>query len=104
MRRSSRCRTKRTMSGFFCCRPGPHAEQNIAAICLGKPAETCRRGTQGRPWLLTIDTAGKSLAARHRHWLLGEEFSYPARPGNMPTMKEVSRPGRWNEKPPDLRR
>jgi hypothetical protein len=37
-------------------------------------------------------------------WLLGEEFSYPARPENMPTMKEVSRPTAWNEKPPDLRR
>jgi hypothetical protein len=37
-------------------------------------------------------------------WLLGEEFSFPERPENMPSMKEVSRPAAWNEKPPDLRR
>lgn len=37
-------------------------------------------------------------------WLIGEEFSYPERPENMPTMKEVSRPAAWNEKPPDLGR
>jgi hypothetical protein len=37
-------------------------------------------------------------------WLRGEEFSYPERPENMPTMKETERSRRWNEKPPDLRR
>jgi hypothetical protein len=37
-------------------------------------------------------------------WLRGEEFSYPERPENMPTMKEVERARAWNEKPPDLRR
>jgi hypothetical protein len=37
-------------------------------------------------------------------WLRGEEFSYPERPENMPTMKEVERARSWIEKPPDLRR
>ena len=31
-------------------------------------------------------------------WLLGEEFSFPERPENMPKMREVSRPPAWNEK------
>lgn len=33
-------------------------------------------------------------------WLRGEEFSYLERLENMPTLKEVSRPAAWNEKPP----
>lgn len=37
-------------------------------------------------------------------WMLGEEFSNPLRTENIPTMKEVSRPERWNEKPLNLRR
>lgn len=37
-------------------------------------------------------------------WLRGEEFSYPERPENIPTMKEVATVKSWNTKPPDLRR
>lgn len=37
-------------------------------------------------------------------WLLGDEFSFPEPPENMPKMKEVSRSSAWNERPPDLRR
>jgi hypothetical protein len=38
-------------------------------------------------------------------WLTGEEFSYPARPTEMPAMKElVQAKGFWSGKPPDLRR
>jgi hypothetical protein len=37
-------------------------------------------------------------------WLRGEEFSYPERPENMPTMKQVATVKSWSSKPPDLRR
>ncbi|MDA9513182.1 hypothetical protein XI04_08995 [Bradyrhizobium sp. CCBAU 11430] len=37
-------------------------------------------------------------------WLRDEEFSYPERPENIPTMKEVAPVKSWNTKPPDLRR
>jgi hypothetical protein len=37
-------------------------------------------------------------------WLLGEEFSYPERPENMPAMKEPKRRESFDKKPPDLRR
>ena len=37
-------------------------------------------------------------------WLLGGWSFAPERLENTPTMKEVSRPERWNEKPQDLRR
>jgi hypothetical protein len=37
-------------------------------------------------------------------WLQGEEFSFPERPDNMPTLKEPKRRYSFDRKPPDLRR
>ena len=37
-------------------------------------------------------------------WLQGEEFSFPERPDNMPTLKEPKRRESFDRKPPDLRR
>jgi hypothetical protein len=63
-----------------------------------------RKNRTCRKWICLLGLLYGAMMAGDRfkgRWLLGEEFSYLERPANLPIIKEISRPERWNERPPD---